>query len=366
MNEKFELGNPSSSAPRDETPTAAVPRDPEPSSAALSQEADGQRLAAGLEEGDYHPVILFGNANSGKTSLLLSLISLLRTETDLQCGLRLGDPILTPSTPYGKFILQQAEGFWGKKTQDFINGTASPKTAIDAPFFVPLILSPEGKSELRFAFMESNGEWYRPDRDSERLFQPLRKQIETFIATFQGPITLIHLLPYTQRPVYSSDVDKMGDATELEDASIAIKGALDQYRRIRPNSQDDCHLMLVTKWDAHSPDGVSKLEVLEFPGNEPEEFATRRYEQAVASYLSLPLRPDQRQFSAYCSGMIAGNKLSMPKKGEPMRDAILGYPKNLWTWLYRTSLIQLGEFAANPFPSPPKPNWFARLLNRFF
>jgi hypothetical protein len=365
---KFELEDPApekhktQAMPEAQPAAAEPPREP----TVTGPEEQGLQLSIGLEEGGYHPVILFGNRASGKTSLLLSLISLLRTETDLHCGLRLGEPILSTGSTYGKEINREAEAFWGKKTQDFINGKASPRTTLEAPFFVPLVLSPEGKTELRFAFMESNGEWYQPDRGSERLFKPLPKQIETFIVTFQGPITFLHLLPYTQSPVYSTDVDRVGDAMEIEDASIAIKGALDQYRKIRPNTQDDRHLMLVTKWDAHAPDKVPKIEILVNPGRDPEDFAANRYAQAVAAFQSLPLRADQRQFSAYCSGLIAGNKLNMPKRGEPLRDAILSYPENLWTWLYRTSLIQLGEHAAEPFPAPPQPNWFVRLLNQIF
>jgi hypothetical protein len=157
----------------------------------------------------------------------------------------------------------------------------------------------------------------------------------------------------------------MTDGRDLEEASIAIRGALDEYRNIRPDTQNDRHLLLVTKWDAHTIDHVSKVEILEHP-EEAEQIARLRYEQAISAFQALPLRPDQKQFNAYCAGMIAGDKLSMPKRGEPLRDAILSYPKHLWDWLYRTSLIQLGEHATSPFPEPPKPNIFIRFIDRFF
>ena len=343
--------------PLDLTAADAVP---------LTGKNDGHRLSIGLDACGYHPVVLFGNASSGKTSLLLSLLALLRTEPELACGLKLGEPILPLDTPYGRLIYDQAVGFYGAKTQAFINGNAAQKTVIDAPFFIPLIMSPEGKPELRFAFMESNGEWYHPDRDNDRLFPGLRSHIESFLATFQGPITFIHLIPYTQRPVYSANSDKFSDVREIEDASIAIKGALDAYQNVRPNKDDDRHLMLVTKWDAHDPAQVSKYDVLTDSGDEPFEFAKDRYEQAVTAFLGLSLRPDQRQFKDYCSGLIAGNQLQMPKRGDPLRDAILNYPKKLWGWLYQTALIQLGEHAVSPFPAEVQPSWLSRVLGRFF
>lgn len=356
-------------AAREPSATAAEqPHAREPAQGLPAGEIDGagHQLAAGIEAAGYHPVVLFGNANSGKTSLLLSLFALLRTEPQLATGLELGDPIISVDTPYGRFLREQAEGFYGRKTQDFIEGTASPKTAIDAPFFIPVIVRPEGKPEVRLAFMESNGEWYRADRSNDRLFPVLRRQIEELLASYQGPITFIHLLPYTQQAVYGTGSDQLTDSNEMKEASLAIAGALYAYQKVRANQQDDRHLVLVTKWDAHERNVLDRAEVLQDPGEEPENFANERYAQAISVFKGLGLSSHQQQINAYCAGIISGQTVSMPRQGDELRSAVLNYPTQLWRWLYRCTLEQLGERPIDPFPTEPRPNWLARLLNQLF
>lgn len=329
-------------------------------------DASGIQLAFGVDAAGYHPVVLFGNANSGKTSLLLSLFALLRTEPQLDTGLELGDPIIPVDSLYGEYLSDQAEGFFGRKTQDFIEGRASPKTAIELPFFIPVVFRPEGKPEIRFAFMESNGEWYRPDRSSEKLFPKLRRQIEDFLATYQGPITFIHLLPYTQQAVYVGTGDKLTDEFEMREASLAIAGALYAYQKARVNKQDDRHLVLVTKWDAHDRQELNRADVLQHTGNEAADFANERYAQAMAVFRGLGLQGHQQKLNAYCSGIMAGQNVTMPKRDDELREAVLNYPMQLWRWLYRSTLEQLSEQPVDPFPAAPRPHWFLRFLDRFF
>lgn len=377
MGEKFEIRDePSPERSGAERAGASPERAPETrtaeenqvetESSSASVDASGIELAAGLDAAGYHPVVLFGNANSGKTSLLLSLLALIRTEPKLATGLELGDPVVPTDSLYGQYLHDQAEGFFGRKTQDFIEGKASPKTAIELPFFIPIVFRPEGKPEIRFAFMESNGEWYRPDRQSDKLFPALRQQIEEFIATYQGPITFIHLLPYTQQAVYGSAANQLTDDHEMKEASLAIVGALLAYQKARVNKQDDVHLVLVTKWDAHDRQDNDRADVLQHTGSEPREFADDRYSQAMAVFRGLGLRSDQQFLNSYCSGIIAGQAVTMPKRGDELRDAVLNYPTQLWRWLYRSTLEQLGEVPIDPFPTPPKPHWFVQLLDRLF
>jgi hypothetical protein len=327
---------------------------------------DGYHVAAGLTAAGYHPIVLFGTAGSGKTSLLLSLLALLRDEPDLLCGLDLGEPILSVDTPYGRFLREQAEGFYGRKTQDFIEGRAAAKTAIEAPFFIPVVIRPENKPQIRLAFMESNGEWYRPDRESDRLFRPLRRQIEEFLSAYQDPVTFIHLVPYTQQELYSTGGDQHTDDQEIREACLAIVGALKAYKEVRTNKINDRHLMLVSKWDAHDRENVDRVGVLDDTTGELEAFLNDRYRQAFAEYRNLGLAPYQRQVEAYCAGQIRGQAVIKPRRGEDLHDALIQYPKKLWRWLYRTTLEQLNEPAIDPFPPEPKPNWFARLLDRLF
>jgi hypothetical protein len=336
-------------------------------------EEAGLRLATRMEACGYHPVVLFGTAASGKTSLLLSLFSLVRMTPELHAGLFPGDPILDIHTDYGKYTHDNALQFFGQKTQDFIEGRAAPKTVLQYPFFVPVSFRPDNKPEAKFAFMESNGEWYRPDRSNGRLFPVLRRQIEDFIKNYQGGITFIHLVPYTQRAVYSAVADRAGEASEIQDASIAISGALQAYDRIRANKQNDRHLMLVTKWDAHSPPNVSKFDVLTCSPEEVVRFANENYAQALTTFRGIGLNDTQLFLNSYCSGIMNEMGVLQLRQNNELRAPVMSYPIRLWEWLYRGALDASGQVYVEPFPAQPKARpWQAmmdaigRWLDRLF
>jgi hypothetical protein len=101
-------------------------------------------------------------------------------------------------------------------------------------------------------------------------------------------------------------------------------------------------------------------------GEQPAAFANDRYEQAMAVFKGLGLSSAQQNINAYCSGIMAGQNVIMPKRGDELRDAVLNYPTQLWRWLYRSTMAQLGERAVDPFPPAAKAHWFGRLLDRLF
>lgn len=350
------------------------PGEPEVASGGGASEADalrdepesGRLLAEHMAEAGYQPIILFGNAASGKTTLILSLLAAIRTEAQLEAALFLGDPILDTSRKYGAFLWEQASLFFGLKTQQFLEGTASPRTNIELPFFIPLIFRPTGKPEARIAFMESNGEWYRADRQQNRFFPPLRTQIEEFLRNYAGGILFIHLLPYTQRVLYSTGQGDVNDAAELAEASLAVSGALQAYDAVRPDKRHDRHLMLVTKWDAHSPEGLDPVEALHDDPDEVAAFVAQRYSQAFIIFRGLGLDPGQIGLNGYCAGQISANNVIRAGHDSDLREAILRYPIGLWRWLYRQTLEANGQIPADPFPVKRVGpfGWIGKLLNR--
>ena len=327
----------------------------------------GQLLAVHMADAGYQPVILFGNAASGKTSLILSLLAAIRTNASLDAGLFLGDPIIDRSKLYGAYLAEQAAQFFGLKTQQFIEGTAAARTNIDLPFFIPLIFRPSGKHEARLALMESNGEWYRADRQANKFFPPLRQQIEDFLRHYPGGILFIHLLPYTQRHQYTAEVGG-SDAAELEEASLAVSGALQAYEAVRVDKSNDRHLLLVTKWDAHRPADLDPVDALYDDPADVAAFIAARYAQAWASFKGLNLRPDQMATNGYCSGQISANNVIKAGPNDDRGDAIRRYPVGLWRWLYRSTLELAGVGPIDPFPSVRRSpfGWMGRLLHRLF
>ena len=102
------------------------PTESSPEAKVLPDESEsGRVLAENMVESGYQPIILFGNAYSGKTALILSLLSTIRTETKLESALVLGQPIMDTSKTYGSFLWGEAQKFFGLKTQQFIKGTGA-------------------------------------------------------------------------------------------------------------------------------------------------------------------------------------------------------------------------------------------------
>jgi hypothetical protein len=320
----------------------------------------GSDLARVMQEEGYHPVVIFGTNNSGKTSILMSLFSTIMTEPSLKTGLSLCDPILGASNPVGARLHEDAEHTFNVKTQAFLAQEKIPRTTVELPFFIPVEFRPgDGKTPVKFAFLESNGEWYRPlisdgtrIGDSERLFPALRSEIENFIANFQNGMTFIYVAPVTQIEVYAKP-DQLNDEREIGYASLAIKGVLQSYDRIRANGRSrDRHMLLLSKWDANSRRAADRAEGISASPGEIIEFCHKRYAQALATLQGLNLRDDQRNVNAYCSGMINERGLLSLKPDDPVRGVIASYPVRLWTYLYKNALLASGLESASPFPEP--------------
>lgn len=355
-----------------------IVRPPEPSPAPATEpirDDDVRRLGADLAraigEGKYYPVVLFGTNNSGKTSLLLSLFASLTADPRLSVGISLGDSILGGSA-VGRQLHRDATDTFYVKTAAFVAGEKILATKVGLPFFIPVELRPEeGKPPVRFAFLESNGEWYREERapnqpigSMERLFPKLRSEIEQFIAQYQGGISFLYLLPYTQLDVDSVH-DVARDADEMQNASFAISGVLREYDTIRMNYRaDDHHLMLVTKWDAHSTRDPNRAEGIEEDRAALHDFGLRKYGPALATFQGLNLRPSQRMLNSYCAGIINSRGLLQLRHDDDVRAAVDAYPIRLWTWLYRNALEARGERPISPFVDPPEQPVLLKVWNQ--
>lgn len=353
-------------------PGGSIPAPEEPSHEVKANDVEGGgvSLAHELRENGFQPVILFGNAASGKTSLLLSLFALIRTEYDLEAGLDRAERLLPHGSQYGDYLHAQSQEFLGRKLQAFIDGSQPPKSNIEYPFFVPITLSPKGKPEQRFAFLESNGEWYRPDFKADELYPRLRRQVEDFISHYQGPLIFLHLVPYTQEKTRAADYDASADGKQLHEAQLAIVGALQAYKALRVDRQNDSHLMLVSKWDARSREHGNAIQALENDRRALLEFVATKYGQAYTSYQALGLSADRFNLEPYCSGVMTEAGVLPLRRDNLLRDYANAYPKNLWNWLYRTALAGRGEEPISPFPEKKREGGifagFLALLDRIF
>jgi hypothetical protein len=331
----------------------------------------GSELAKVLQDEGYHPVILFGTNNSGKTSILMSLFATISSEPILEAGLALCDPILGTRSDVARLLHREAENTFHIKTQAFLAGEKIPKTSTPLPFFIPLEFRPPNGPNVKLAFMESNGEWYRPlisdgsrIGDAEKLYPELRAEIESFISGFQNGITFIYAAPVTQGEVYAAS-ENVHDNKEVGYASLAIKGVLQTYDRIRANGRaQDKHLLLLTKWDALSARSADRAESISAAHDEVMTVCRKRYAQALTAFQGLNIDPSQQNINAFCAGMINERGLLALKHDDPVKGVIASYPVRLWSYLYKNALADAGLEPVSPFKEPPKPSPLVRLFRK--
>lgn len=348
-----------------------TPSQPEPFEAPPSAEVGGVemldpllQLAKQLHSMDIHPVVIVGNSNSGKTSLIISLLASLRLEADWGIVANLENPVLSNTTDIGRRQHEDATRTFYKDVQEFIDGKGAEKTSVPYPFFIPVSLrSAKLGQTLNLAFFESNGEAYTPKPESAEFFAALQKVTETFIREFQGGISFIYVLPYTQTEVRAINPDVAGEPERLRLAGLSIVGVLQAYQRIRVDKSQDRHLLLISKWDAHlekkkHEELISISEVLLDTDSDIEPFLRETYLQALSEFKSIQVESPQRLITNYCAGLMTGRKVQPVGSNPEISYAIRSHQKKLWSWIWSSAT----GFSVNPFPEP-KP---MSLTDRFF
>ncbi|CAN4276807.1 hypothetical protein MCEMSEM29_01932 [Methylophilaceae bacterium] len=324
----------------------------------------GQKLAEEMEAQGYHPVIIFGSANSGKSTLLGSLFSYFQIDPTKGVGIYLGEPLLPVSTPQGRDAKDLAESFFYQSIQEFLDGNGHARTRARNPFFIPIIIRPQDLPEIRFAFMESNGEWYAPKKDTGKYFPELKEEINSILQHYQKGASFIHLAPFTQIDAWTTNNEEHDvDKEQINNASLALVGAFNSYERLRVFKNDDSHMFLITKWDATGKDELS--ERLEFVAVEDvEAVAANIYTKGFAAFNNLKLDIWQKSLMQYSSGIMSGR--SIIRASPELKPILHRYPQTMWNWLYGNATRNNQEIGKAivllPKPIPPKKN-FIDFLN---
>lgn len=309
----------------------------------------GVQIAAQLDEAGYHPVVILGTSNSGKSSLLGSLLAYFRQDAELEIGIYFGDPVLSPTTGYGEYVRKSAEEFFYRSIQEFMDGGGHQPTQARHPFFIPVIIRPKGRPEMRFAFLESNGEWYQPERNKGPFFRQLKSEVEGVLRHYQKGISVIYVAPLTQLNVRDGKTSSKVDATEVAEAGLALVGAMNAYESLRTAKGLDSHLLLVTKWDAYKKDGLDLKEVLTNTRSDVELFVNDKYSQTFAAFKGLSLAPTQRTLMQYCAALMSGR--SIVRASDELRPVLYRYRRKLWNWLYKNA----SGYAVELIHEPPPP-----------
>ncbi|MCX7086020.1 MAG: hypothetical protein NTY69_10845 [Methylococcales bacterium] len=337
----------------------------------VDQAKIGQQIAEQMAAQGYHPVVIFGSSNSGKSSLLGSLLSYFQIDIKQSIGIYLGEPLISINTPHGKWAYSEAESFFYKSVQEFLDGTAHAATKSRHPFFIPIIIKPANLPEMKFAFMESNGEWYKPLKDTGKYFPELKEEINSILKHYQDGISFIYVAPYTQVNAWSSnqiDIDRNNE--EINDANLALVGVLNSYDQMRIFKTDDSHMFLITKWDASKdaskhdslPEHLQSVDV-----ETVEDVASSLYTKGFSAFNNLKVSPANKNIMQYCSGVISGS--SIIKASPELKPIINRYPQTMWNWLYGNATRSHHEINTHlvliPKPKPPKKTFLDK-INQFF
>jgi hypothetical protein len=160
----------------------------------------------------------------------------------------------------------------------------------------------------------------------------------------------------------------------LRDAEAAVVGMIQAYQQIRVNKSRDCHLLLVTKWDAHydnkkQEEEMDMADILSDTYEDVPDFLRQTYPQALAALNSLHVSESQRMVTNYCAGLITGLVITPNTKDIETRDAIRSHQKKLWRWIWRNAQGDPMS-TVDPFPAERQRGGLFgvidRLLKAFF
>ena len=341
--------------PQPETAAPSAPSNQQPQSAPAASLLYASRFASQ----QYHPVVFIGSAAAGKTVLLLSLLAFFRATTnERRLSAFFGDDLLRPND---REQIEQSRRYFNLTVSDYVRGTADSATRIGSPMFIPVRISGENRPEVKFAFMESDGEWYQPDRrtGSSDFFPPFKPELEALLRQYSDGISFVWVAPHMAGSITGAGAAR--DAEELtREADESLLGALGNYEAIRRNnSARDSHMLLVTKWDTY----LSNLTPADIRLNldrsndsrvkhEVDGFLRQVYASSYARFQALN-SPNKVVFR-YSAGLFASRDRFA---SDDIDEVLRTYPRDIWNWLYAG--MQRGHewsVEAGPLiPPPPRP-----------
>lgn len=358
---------PASAAPAPTTPATVLSAVPLPVNRA------GQMLAAFLAEHDYHPVVLCGTAQAGKTTMLASLCAFLRTSG--VASFDFGEWYDPGDSAEANEQLAEAQRFFRIHVKDFIDGMSPEATHFPLPYIVPLIVTPTTSSlmhrgsdgqarPVKFAVMDMRGEFFKPDPLSA-INRPMHAEAQALLQTYERGVSMIYLAPTTRIDGYATKLLGQLEPHQTEDADTrfqedpdeALMNAIKSYERMRPTRAHDRHLYLLTKWDLHTH-GTEPANFAAPSRHEVEGLLRRKYGSSWAAFRALRAARGSKWFVQYSAGIISGR--AVIKQQADSLDRLERYSKVLWNWLYqsatRTADQREGHLLfPDVVPRPPSP-----------
>jgi hypothetical protein len=291
-------------------------------------DARSEGLGQSLANKEFHPVLIFGTAATGKTTFLTSMLSFFTSVPDVGVTITLGDPI--SNTEVGRKAHESSEKLFHLQVNNYLTGIAPVQNQEPFPFFVPVELRRRRNRELtRIALMESSGELWSVTA-KKNFVQELREEILDVYKNYPYPITVIMVVPYAMSEGYTGEDPSGEDKSAFQASDNALHQTLQVYQRNRPPHIGDSFYFVLTKWDMH----VKVLASDEFLNPDDEvvrELVRERFPRAFGHFENMA-DEDLAQCTPYSAGLIGGTRiLEVPKSLKPALDE---FPYRLWRWIY--------------------------------
>jgi hypothetical protein len=218
-------------------------------------------LAETLIALEYHPVLIFGASGSGKTVLLQSLISFLKSVPDSSVSPSLGAKLIPDGYEKAKERIEDGQYFFSDEVPKFGRGELPVKTQREYPFFIPVVFDcPDASTKIvRFAFLEGMGEWYEMST-GRSTYPKFKDEIVEILSLYNDlGISLIYVAP-TFSPLPEFQFPDLSKASLFDEA---LKGVIDEYGVKRGEKGKDNQLFLVSKWDTLFSDDDLRVRLAE-------------------------------------------------------------------------------------------------------
>lgn len=319
--------------------------------AAEPTDRSAQLLVEQLTKLDYHPVILCGTSNAGKTTALASLCNFLKLSG--HASVDFGPWPSDGGSNENTRRLLQAEQLYHGLVDDFRRGLAPKSSGSTLPYVVPIQIMPkdnraarrEGNGSgnvapVRLAIMDMGGELFKPQPKVAGYTQPPSDVVQV-LRLFSRSVSMVYMGPTTRLSGYRSNHDtrlephetEVRDEMIKEDPDAALINAIKGYESVRPNRRSDRHLFVLSKWDLSVPVDQPAFEAPERTLIEHE--IEGRFPAAWAAYQAMRVHPRAKWLVQYSAGIISDRSVTSFGKGTQERERLDDYAKVMWNWLYR-------------------------------
>jgi hypothetical protein len=298
------------------------------------QIALGNELAVRFLEEGIHPVLLFGSAASGKTSLLMSLLNYPRLDSAAEASIEYDESIYTEENR-DKFqqALDAGMQLFYRGTQQWVANLAPRATTDNQPFFLPVRLQKSIGQDIKFGFLEGKGEWYHPDDTSLRPYRKFKGLLRGFLQNFSRPITALYIAPF-ESGTKSLGGGSSGNLDYLRTSDLGLVGAMEEYITCRRSQfKNDFHVMLMTKWDVKCG-SVSSAEFKAPIAEDVVEELVAKFPLAWNRFNAMPMdgSAENLKIAAYSSGLMDGGRLNQLAVDD--KYFLNTYPRFLWDRLH--------------------------------